>query len=43
VVHQLEERAWQIAPYLGKFLLALLVRNVGRVARLTETIVAAIL
>lgn len=43
VVHQLEERAWQIAPYLGRFLLALLVHNAARVARLTEAIVAAVL
>lgn len=43
VVHWLEARAWQVAPYLGKFLLALLVHNVARVARLTEAIVAAVL
>lgn len=43
VVHWLEREAWTIAPYLGRFLLALLVRNVGRVARLTEAIVSAIL
>lgn len=43
VVKWLEREAWTIAPYLGKFLLALVVKNVPRLLPLIESIVAAIL
>lgn len=43
VVKWLEREAWTIAPYLGKFLLALVVRNVKRWLPILESILAAIL
>lgn len=39
----LEAWAWTVAQYLGEFILALLVRNLRRIALLVETIVAAVL
>lgn len=43
VVHWLEQEAWTIAPYLGKFTLALIVRNIRRILPLVEAIVTAVL
>jgi hypothetical protein len=43
LVRFLEERAWAVAEYLGEFILALLLRNVRRVALLAEHILTAIL
>ena len=43
LVRQLEDRAWQAAEYLGQFALALVTRNAGRLARLAEHIIAAVL
>lgn len=43
LVAWLEREAWTIAPYLGKFLLALLVHNIPRVAKLAEDVIAAVL
>jgi hypothetical protein len=43
LVRFLEDNAWTAAGYLGKFILALILRNAGRVARLAEDIITAIL
>lgn len=43
LVTALEKHAWDIAPRLGKFFLALIVRNVVRFATLVEDIVDAVL
>lgn len=43
LVKWLEVWAWSVAQYLGEFILALLVRNLRRVALLVETILAAVL
>lgn len=42
-VHWLEHFAWDAGHYLGEFTLALLLRNIQRVALMVETIVAAVL
>lgn len=43
LVKWLESRAWEAGRYLGNFALALITRNVGRVARLAEEIITAVL
>lgn len=43
LVASLEKHAWDVAPLLGRFLLALIVRNVVRFATLIEDIVDAVL
>lgn len=42
-VKWLEQQAWTIAPYLGRFVLALIVRNVRRWLPVVEHIITAIL
>lgn len=43
VLHWLEQEAWTAGLYLGEFVLALIRRNVRRVALLAETIIHAVL
>ena len=43
LVRSLENQAWTAAEYLGEFIVALIARNALRVARLAETILAAVL
>lgn len=43
VIKWLEYYAWTAAQYLGEFVLALVVRNLKRLALLAETIIAAVL
>lgn len=43
VIKWLEREAWTIAPYLGKFVLALVVRNIRRILPIIEQIIAAVL
>lgn len=43
LVAALESRAWDVADKLGEFLLALIIRNLGRFARLLETIIDAVI
>lgn len=43
LIKWLERRAWTAAKYLGEFALALILRNVHRIALLVEDILAAVL
>jgi hypothetical protein len=43
LVRWLEDNAWTAADYLGQFALALILRNVRRIAHLAEHVITAIL